>query len=694
MRRKFNLIGNTFSHLTGGNRGYSVHGKESRFVEWVKDGSGEATFYVDNALERVFTNAPNGPKYGWLTESRQITPRIVNEVKARPERYLAAVDAIFTHNRELLQIDDRFKWVPAQGFWIENPKIHAMTKLISMIASDKNKCAGHRRRLEWVEKLKGRVDLYGRGFHEIARKEEGLCEYMFSVAIENDCYRTYFTEKLLDCFATGTIPVYLGAPDVGEHFNRDGIIDLAEGFDVSEELYHSRTAAILDNLERVRLLEIPEDFIATAYLKLGNPSTIPRMSAPTMPPPPPPPDEGVPPPPQVKRRMLRHLLAKHSIRYFLETGTHLGETTAAIAPWVERAETIELGDALFARARERFQNTFRVRCHHGDSGEILGRVLAGFDAPVLLWLDGHYSGNGTALGPEVSPLWRELEHVRANPHAAGHVLLIDDVRLFGTAGYPRLAEVFDWLASELPEHEASVHRDMLVVEPRGPLAGKEHVASDMDLAFGPREPRENAIPANPPRLRLPLLTGCGPVISDSRIVHRVSLSTEPSAADVSLAGQETGFPGWETRWWGERDLGELVPHCICGELLLDRRLGLEFRTNVLRYELLRCFGGAVVESGFEMFRPLDEIMVEDCVHAGLVGDRILGDGLLVSPAGHPFWEFMLRRILARARRGGRWRGIDPLGGCGGLDRSLRTLVGGSVGGAAHCGGRSGGGRDS
>ena len=33
---------------------------------------------------------------------------------------------------------------------------------------------------------------------------------MFSVCIENDVYDTYFTEKILDCFATGTIPIYKG----------------------------------------------------------------------------------------------------------------------------------------------------------------------------------------------------------------------------------------------------------------------------------------------------------------------------------------------------------------------------------------------------------------------------------------------------------------------------------------------------
>ena len=34
----------------------------------------------------------------------------------------------------------------------------------------------------------------------------------------------YFTEKLLDCFLTRTVPVYWGCPDIYEYFDLDGII--------------------------------------------------------------------------------------------------------------------------------------------------------------------------------------------------------------------------------------------------------------------------------------------------------------------------------------------------------------------------------------------------------------------------------------------------------------------------------------
>ena len=264
MRRKFNLVGDTFTHLTGGNKGYSVHGKVSKYIEWVKEG-GDATFYIDNTINDGVTDGRTGPKYLWLLESKFIKPGLVESIIENRQLVENTYEIIFTHDQRLLSLGNKFKWVPAQGFWIQEPKIYEKSKIISMISSNKRMCEGHLKRLEWIERIGNQVDLYGRGFNEIALKEEGLCDYMFSVAIENGQYETYFTEKLLDCFATGTIPVYLGAPDIGKYFNKDGIIDLTEEFDVSEDIYYSKMDAIKENLEKAKEMEILEDFIYLNY---------------------------------------------------------------------------------------------------------------------------------------------------------------------------------------------------------------------------------------------------------------------------------------------------------------------------------------------------------------------------------------------------------------------------------------------
>ena len=268
MRTRFNLVGDTFTHLTNGNKGYSVHGKESRYIKWVKDNPlAEGTFYIDNTINDGISDGRKGPKYLWLLESKHIKPGLVESIIDNKQLVEDTYETIFTHDQRLLALGDKYKWVPAQGFWIKEPKIYEKTKMISMIASNKRMCEGHVKRLGWVERIGDQLDLYGRGFNEIADKEEGLCDYMFSVAIENGEYETYFTEKLLDCFATGTIPVYLGAPDVGDHFNKDGIIDLTEEFEVSEEIYYSKMDAIKENLEKAKEMEVLEDFIYRRYFQ-------------------------------------------------------------------------------------------------------------------------------------------------------------------------------------------------------------------------------------------------------------------------------------------------------------------------------------------------------------------------------------------------------------------------------------------
>jgi len=57
MKNKINLIGNTFTHTTGGHTGYSVHGKISNYIEWVHDLSADETVYVDQYIFNAMNKA-------------------------------------------------------------------------------------------------------------------------------------------------------------------------------------------------------------------------------------------------------------------------------------------------------------------------------------------------------------------------------------------------------------------------------------------------------------------------------------------------------------------------------------------------------------------------------------------------------------------------------------------------------------
>jgi hypothetical protein len=59
-------------------------------------------------------------------------------------------------------------------------------------------------------------------------KYQKLSEYNFALAFENCELPGYITEKIFDCFYVGTIPIYLGAPDIKEYIPADCFIDMRD----------------------------------------------------------------------------------------------------------------------------------------------------------------------------------------------------------------------------------------------------------------------------------------------------------------------------------------------------------------------------------------------------------------------------------------------------------------------------------
>lgn len=227
-------------------------------------------FYIN---EEIFLcNTPNDKNIGYLIESKTIIPLVYVDFMIHLDSFIDNFTYIFTPDRSLLKHHPKIKWAPASFIWIEEPRIYPKTRLISMITSTKQFCLEHVKRIEMANKMinTGMVDVCGNGIRPIARKEEALCDYMFSIVMENAKYSGNFTEKILDCFATGTIPIYSGDPDIGKIFNMDGIIELTDDFhpsQVSADLYYEKMDVIKENLEIAMQFDHAQDWIYNNYLK-------------------------------------------------------------------------------------------------------------------------------------------------------------------------------------------------------------------------------------------------------------------------------------------------------------------------------------------------------------------------------------------------------------------------------------------
>lgn len=90
--------------------------------------------------------------------------------------------------------------------------------------------------------------------HILGENRDPMLRHAFHLAVENSRCDNYFTEKLVDCFISKTVPIYFGTNDIGDYFNTDGMLifntpsDLGRILsDVTEDKWHSMQDAVEEN---------------------------------------------------------------------------------------------------------------------------------------------------------------------------------------------------------------------------------------------------------------------------------------------------------------------------------------------------------------------------------------------------------------------------------------------------------------
>jgi hypothetical protein len=236
----------------------------------------------------------HGPKMiGLLLEPHDLHPENYRAVY----RALAedTMDMVFTHQpHELIgpEVDEsKIRLYPLGGTMIHESDWRVTPKVprVSAIASNKRGLDGHALRHEVVAQLHGTkgfdawgpeyvpIPLNAAGFYS---KVAALQDYAFSIAIE--CVDTGYilSEHVLDCFLTGTVPIYWGPPDALKHwgFDERGVLRgkrsgalaflandaLTQGLN----LYESMLPSIRHNFIRAHEYTCPEDWLYRQHPEL------------------------------------------------------------------------------------------------------------------------------------------------------------------------------------------------------------------------------------------------------------------------------------------------------------------------------------------------------------------------------------------------------------------------------------------
>lgn len=238
-------------------------------------------FYTSGNIFHIHNNSSS--KNAILLESELIIPEVYKKVR-RDLSYLSnSFENVFTWSKDLLDNLPNAHFVPASGVWygterwggVPSGKLQK-SKLISIVASDKAMCPMHiwRREVALHFLNNPNVEVMGKIVNKYVSCDEIFTNFMYSIVIENTQDDYYFTEKILNCFASKTIPIYIGARKISSFFNPNGIIEVLVPSikeidkaisNCSAEDYFSRTEAIEDNYYRVQKYLTIEDFIASEY---------------------------------------------------------------------------------------------------------------------------------------------------------------------------------------------------------------------------------------------------------------------------------------------------------------------------------------------------------------------------------------------------------------------------------------------
>lgn len=276
---KVGLLDLEFAHIV--NPSNYTGFEPPKLIEWVRDNPSQCRVVCFTERQYHLVKDPvykNCIKVAWPLEPPSIHQYAYDEILLK---YKNAFDYVlcFDYNFREKFMANGLKtswWTPGGSYiYAKDWAIYPKTKNLQIIASKKDWTRGHRLRHEVIRKYAKRIDgIFGRAYQYYDYQLDPFRDHRFAIVIENEIIHDYWTDKLLDCFLTGTVPVMWNDGFIEEYFNKDGMIlwrdinELGQKLDtLNESLYNKMMPAIIDNFNRAKKYSIVEDYMYHSFFK-------------------------------------------------------------------------------------------------------------------------------------------------------------------------------------------------------------------------------------------------------------------------------------------------------------------------------------------------------------------------------------------------------------------------------------------
>lgn len=201
----------------------------------------------------------------WVKDAEEITRFKEQAIKNHKN-----FDIILTYDEDVLNQCKNAYFMPFGTTWIDNFDLNSPKKFqVSHLTGFKEYTFGHtlRKKIYYKQdKIKIPKDFYiskyggvENAFNSkiLGESKNPLFESQFHICIENSKQKNWFTEKLIDCFITKTVPIFWGCDNIGDFFETKGMLvvkDFKEIIDICNNLndntYNQMKNFIDDNYKK------------------------------------------------------------------------------------------------------------------------------------------------------------------------------------------------------------------------------------------------------------------------------------------------------------------------------------------------------------------------------------------------------------------------------------------------------------